>query len=116
MCFTMPSATAWRARSWVVQCVRCSPSAIGSRQASATIWARSRGGNLLRASQARVIRQEPGQAALLVAAADAPDRGPVALQAGGDGPDRFAHGDGQEDAGVLDLEPSEVPAPSHGLQ
>src|SRR5437016_5061796 len=116
MCFTMPSAMAWWARYWLVQCVMCSPSAIGSRQASATIWARWRGGNLLGTPAAGVIRQEPGQAALRVAAADAPDRGPVAFQAGGDGLDRFARGDGQDDTGMLDLVPGEVSAPSHGLQ
>src|SRR5439155_16236972 len=54
----------------------------------------SRGGNLLGTPEAGVIRQEPGQAALRVAAADAPDRGPVAFQAGGYCLDRFARGDG----------------------
>jgi hypothetical protein len=34
---TILSATAWRARSWLVQWVICNPLAIGSRQASCTI-------------------------------------------------------------------------------
>ena len=37
MADTMPSATAWRAKSALVQWVTCSPSAMGSRQASSTI-------------------------------------------------------------------------------
>jgi hypothetical protein len=116
MCVTMPSATAWRARSWQVQCVRCSPSAIGSRQASSTIWARCRGGNLLGSPQAGFVQQEAAQPVLLVAAADPPDRGPVAFQVGSDRLDRLAASDGQDDPGVLDLEPGEAPAAGHGLQ
>src|SRR6476469_2866257 len=58
MASTMPSATAWRARSWLVQWVMCSPSAIGSRQASSTIWARWRGGNLQRMPQVGFVQQE----------------------------------------------------------
>ena len=30
--------------------------------------------------------------------------------------DQFAGGDGQDDAGMLDLEPGQVPAPSDGLE
>ena len=45
MAGTMPSVTACRARSSLVQWVMCNPSAIGSRQASSTICARWRGGN-----------------------------------------------------------------------
>jgi hypothetical protein len=77
----MPSATAWRARSWLAQWVMCSPLAIGSRQASPTIWARCRGGNLLGPPWAGVVQQESGKAALLVASADPPDGGGIAFQA-----------------------------------
>ena len=55
-------------------------------------------------------------AALLVAAADPPDGGAVALQAGGDRLDRLAGGDGQDDAGVLDLEPGQAAAAGDRLQ
>src|SRR5215831_5562405 len=95
---TMPSATAWRARSWGVQWVRCSPSATGSRQASSTIRARCRGGNLLRPPQAGVVQQEFAQPAPLVAPADAPDGGPIALQSGRDLVDPLPARDGQDDA------------------
>jgi hypothetical protein len=112
----MPSATAWRARSWLDQCVMCSPRAIGSRQASWTICALWRGGNLLRASGAGVVHQEFGKAAPLVAPADPPDSGPVALQAFCDGPDRLTARDGQGDTGVQDLEPTEPAVACHRLQ
>src|SRR5262245_33371135 len=113
---TIPSATAWRARSALVQCVMCSPSATGSRQASSTIWARCRGGNLLRAPHAGVVQQEFGQPAALVAPADAPDGGPIALQTGRDSVDSFPAGDGQDDAGMLHLEPTQAAAAGDGLQ
>src|SRR5438874_11601604 len=103
MASTMPSAFAWRARSLLVQWVMCKPSAIGSRQASSTIWARWRGGNLLRTSRAGFVQQEFLQAALLVTAADAPDSGSITLQAQGHGLDGFPRGDGEHDAGVLNL-------------
>ena len=103
MAGTMPSTTAWRARSLLVQWVICKPSAMGSRQASATSWALWRGGNPLRVSQAGVVQQEFLQAALLVAAADPPDRGPVTPQAVGYGVDRLPCGNGQDNAGRLDL-------------
>ena len=112
----MPSATAWRARSWLVQWVMCSPSAIGSRQANATIGARWRGRNLLGTPNAGLVQQEVMQPALLVAAVDSPDGGPVTLQPGGDGLDRFPSGDGQHDAGMLDLKPGEATTAGHGLQ
>ena len=116
MASTMPSLTAWRARSALLQCVRCSPRAIGSRQANWTSWARCRGGKLLGPSQAGLVQQQGGQAALLIAAADAPDGGPVTLQAGGHRLDGFARRDGEHDAGMLDLEGSEVAAAGHGSQ
>src|SRR5688572_19781202 len=116
MASTMPSAFAWRARSPLVQWVMCSPRAMGSRQASWTIWARCRGGNLLGAAQAGFVQQESPPAALLVAAADAPDGGPVTLQAGRDGLDRLPGGDGQHDAGMLDLVEGQVAAARHRAQ
>ena len=112
----MPSATAWRARSPLVQWVICSPSATGSRQASSTIRARCRGGNLLGTPEAGVVQQEFFQSAPLVTAADAPDGGPVALHPGGDRLDRLPGGDGQHDPGVLDLEPGQAATVGHALQ
>src|SRR5947209_5877249 len=100
---TMPSVTAWRARSALVQWVMCKPSAIGSRQASSTSWARWRGGNLLRTPQAGFVQQEFLPTALLVTAAHPPDRGSVTLQARGHRPDGLPRGHGEHDAGVLDL-------------
>ena len=111
----MPRAFAWRARSTLLQWVMCSPSAIGSRQASSTIWARWRGGNLLRASQAGVVPQKFGQAALLVAAADAPDRGSGTFQARGHRLDGFARSHREDDASVLNLVERQVAAAGHGF-
>src|ERR1700722_18719710 len=113
---TIPSATAWRARSALVQCVICSPSATGSRQASSTIQARCRGGNLLRTPHAGVIQQELLQPALLVAPTDAPDGGPIALQPGSDVMDTLPGGDGEDDAGMLHLEPTQAATVGDGLQ
>jgi hypothetical protein len=94
----------------------CNPSAMGSRQASWTIWARWRGGNLLGTSLARVFYQELLQTTLLVAATDAPDGGPIALQPGGDLADALSGGDGQDDPGMLHLEPGQPATVSNGLQ
>jgi len=116
MTSTMPLAIAWRARSWDVQWVMCSPSATGSRQASSTIWARCRGGNFLRPPQSGVVQQKLLQPALLVATTDSPDGGPVTFRLGGDGLDWFAGSDGQDDTRVLDLKPSQASVVSHGLQ
>src|SRR5262245_3934409 len=116
MASTMPSVTAWRARSALLQWVMCRPWAIGSRQASSTIWARWRGGNLLRTSQAGFVQQEFRQAALLVAAADPPDGGAVTLQARGHRLDRLPRRHGEHNAGVLNLVEGQVAAACHGLQ
>jgi hypothetical protein len=94
----------------------CNPSAMGSRQANSTIRALCRGGNLLRTPQARVIHQKFLQAALLVAAADAPDGGPIAPQSGGDIADALAGGDGQDDSGMLHLEPGQAATAGDGLK
>jgi hypothetical protein len=80
------------------------------------IWARCRGGKLLGTTGAGFVQQERLQAALLVAAADSPDRGRVALQAAGDGPDGFTGGYGQDDAGMLNLEPGQAPGSGNGSQ
>src|ERR1043166_4041758 len=93
---TIPSATAWRAKSALDQCVRCSPRATGSRQASWMICVRWRGGTPLGAARAVGVGQQPREAVLLVAAAEAPDGGGIALPAGGDAVDGFASGDGQD--------------------
>src|SRR3954470_18120519 len=104
MASTMASSTALRARAALDQCGVCSPGATGSRQASWMIWARWRGGNPLGAPRAVGVGQQPSEAVLLVAAAEAPDGGGIALPAGGDAVDRFASGDCQDDTGALDLE------------
>src|SRR5262249_4201561 len=113
---TMPSALACRARSSLDQWVRCSPLATGSRQARATSWALCRGGNLQGPPRPGVVQQELGEAAQLVASAGPPDGGAVAAEIGGEPTDRFAGGDGQDDAGVLDLEPTEASVARHGPQ
>src|SRR5262245_21824233 len=107
MAGTIPSSTAWRARSRLVHWVMCKPLATGSRQASATIWARCRGGNPGRSPGPSWRPQEVGQAGGLVAAADPPDGGRIALGAGGERSDRLPRGDGQEDLGPLDLIPGQ---------
>ncbi|MDB5307253.1 MAG: hypothetical protein JWO38_1455 [Gemmataceae bacterium] len=56
------------------------------------IWARWRGGNLLRTPYPGFVQQERLQAIRLVAASDSPDGGRIALQATGDGLDSFAGG------------------------
>ena len=71
------------------------------------IWARCRGGNPLRTARAVGVGQQPSEAVLLVAAAETPDRGGIALPAGGDAVDRFAGSKGQDDTGTLDLEEGE---------
>src|SRR5262249_24822728 len=110
MASTRPSAMAWRARSWGVQCVRCSPSAIGSRQANSTICALGRGGNLLRTPRSRLVPQESLDAFLRITAANTPHGGPTALQPRGDGLDRLAGRDSQDKARVLDLKEGQASA------
>src|SRR5690242_13081362 len=99
----MPSRIAWRARSSLDQWVMCRPLATGSRQASCTIWARWRGGNPTRAPGSDRWGQQPGQAAVLVAAAGPPDGGLVTLHLDGDGAGGQTAGVGQDDAGPPDL-------------
>jgi hypothetical protein len=71
------------------------------------ICAFCRGGKPLGASRAVGVGQQPVDAVLLVAAAEAPHGGGVTLPAGGDAVDRFAGGNCQNDAGTLDLEERE---------
>ena len=78
--------------------------------------ARCRGGNLLRTAHAGLVQQEMSPAAVLIAATDAPDGGPVALQVGGHGLDGLTAGDGQDDTSVLDLEPGQPAAARDRLQ
>src|SRR5579871_3101955 len=115
MVVTMPAATAWRARSLLVQWVMCKPSATGSRQASLMIWARWRGGNLLRAAHAGFVPPERLGAALLVAPADPPDDGPVTRQAVGYCLDRLTAGNGQDDARLFGRKGGPVSVACHGL-
>src|SRR5947208_830259 len=107
MAGTIPSATAWRARSSLDQCVMCSPLAIGSRQARATIWARCRGGNPLGAAGPDRRCEQSGQPLPLVAPAGPPDGGLVALDLRGDGAVMQPLGVGQDDAGTAHLEPGQ---------
>ena len=93
-----------------------SPSAIGSRQAYSTIWARCRGGNLLRPPESGVVQQKWRQPALLVATTDAPDGGPITAHLGGDGLDGFTGRDRQDDPSMLDLKPSQTTVASHTLK
>src|SRR5205823_13544761 len=95
---TIPSAMACRAKSLLDQWVMCSPSATGSRQAKATIWACWRGGNPGRAARPLGPFEEPAYARVAVAPAGAPHRAHVALQAGGDGRGPLPRGDRQDRA------------------
>src|SRR5262249_2182519 len=59
------------------------------------------------------VPPEPGKATLLVATTHPPDRGPVALEPGGNLSDRLARGDSQDDASMLDLEPAQAAVARH---
>src|SRR5438093_5065321 len=100
MAAIIPLATAWRARSGLLQCVMCKPCARGSKQAKATICARCKGGNALRAARSWLLRQQLCQSALFVATTDTPDCGDMALRLAGYGLDAFSSSDGQHDTGV----------------
>src|SRR3982751_3694198 len=71
------------------------------------IWARWRGGNPLGTSRAVRLSQEGRESGLLVAAADAPHGGGVALPARGDLLHRLTARDRQDDPCPLDLEVGE---------
>jgi len=102
---TIPSRTACRANSVLLQWVTCRPRAIGFRQASWTIWDRCRGGNPRRSPRALRGRDQPAEAVALVTTAGAPDGGRVALVGVGDCLNSTAVGDRQHDPGAADLEP-----------
>jgi hypothetical protein len=67
-------------------------------------------------SLAWVVLQELFQATLLVAAADAPDGGSITLQAVGDLAHTPAGGNGQDNSGVLYLEPRQAAVMGDELQ
>src|SRR5262249_46655117 len=113
---TIPCATACRAKSALLQWVRCSPYALGSRQANCTIWARWRGGKPLRAAGAWGFRKDAVEAALLIATADAPNGGRIATRLPGHVLDAPPLSDVQEDLGMLDLEPGVRAAAGQGFQ
>src|SRR4051794_3712143 len=102
---TIPSLTAWRARSSLDQWVMCNPLATGSRQASSTIWARCRGGKPGRTARSLGLFEEAAHPGLLVALAGAPDRTGVAFQAGGDRRGPVSRGDREDRPGAADLVP-----------
>ena len=112
----MSSAMAWRANAALDQWVTCKPLATGSRQANSTIWARWRGGNLLGMSRAWIVGQDVLQATFSVALADPPDGGAIALQTTGDLAGTLSSGNGQDDPGMLDLEPSQTTIVRNELQ
>jgi hypothetical protein len=67
-------------------------------------------------SRAWVVLQELFQATLLVASADAPDGGSIALQAVGEIAHAPAGGNGRDDPGVLHLEPRQAAVLGDELQ
>ena len=67
-------------------------------------------------SRARVVGQDVLQATFPIALADAPDGGAVALQAVGDVTDALSGRHGQDDPGVLDLEPGQAAVVCDELQ
>jgi hypothetical protein len=80
------------------------------------IWARWRGGNPGRSAGPAGRLQEVGQTGALVAPADPPDGRGMALGADGQGLDRLARRDGEEDLGPLDLIPGQRPTPGDLLE
>jgi hypothetical protein len=113
---TMPSSTACRARSLLVQWVMCSPLATGSRQANRTISARWRGGNPGGSPGSLRRCEEAGQARALVATADPPDGRGVVLRLDGQQLDRFPGSNAEDDPRSLDLIPGQRPTPGDLLQ
>jgi hypothetical protein len=116
MVSTMPSATAWRANSKLVQWVMCKPLAIGSKQPNSTIWARWRGGKLLWATGTRAFPQHAAEAVLLVTAANPPNGADVALGLDGNVLDALSASNAQEDLRMPHLEPRPRTAPCYRFQ
>ena len=71
---------------------------------------------MLRATRPRGLPQHDIEAVLFVAAADAPDRGRVALQRAGHCLHTLAGRDAEQNPGMLDLEPRSRPAASKRLE
>jgi hypothetical protein len=67
-------------------------------------------------SRARLVGQDVPHTTFSVALADPPDGGAIALQAAGDLADAFSGGNGQDDPGMLNLEPSQAAVVSDELQ
>ena len=80
------------------------------------IWARWRGGNPLGTSRAVRVSQQRRESGLLVAAAQAPNGGGVALPARGDLLHRLTVSDRQDDPDPLDLEVGEGDLACDALQ
>src|SRR3954452_19685374 len=99
---TIPCRATWRASAALLQWVTCRPQAIGSRQASSTIWARWRGGNPGRAARPVGLVEQSRHPRVAVAPAGAAHRADVAFQPGGDGRGPLARGDRQDRAGAAD--------------
>jgi hypothetical protein len=67
-------------------------------------------------SRAWVVGQDVRYPTFSVTLADPPDGGAIALQAAGDLADALSGGNGQDDPGMLDLEPSQATVVSDELQ
>jgi hypothetical protein len=67
-------------------------------------------------SRTRIVGQDVRYATFSVTSADPPDGGAVALQAVGDRADALSGGHGQDDPGMLDLEPSQATVVRDELQ
>lgn len=67
-------------------------------------------------SRAWVVLQELFQATSLIASADPPDGGSIALQSGCEIAHTLAGGNGQDDPGVLHLEPRQAAVTGDELQ
>jgi hypothetical protein len=83
----------------------CNPLAIGSKQASLTIWARCRGGKTLRSARALCLVEHAGESLLFVAATQPPDGHLVTLHLDGNRLDALPGPNRQENPGMLNLEP-----------
>jgi hypothetical protein len=67
-------------------------------------------------SRARVVGQDVPHPTFSVSLADPPDGGAVATQAAGDFADALPGGNGQDDPGMLDLEPGQATVSRDELQ
>jgi len=67
-------------------------------------------------SRAWVVGQDVPHTAFSVALADPPNGGAVALQSAGDLADTLSGGNGQDDPGMLDLEPGQATVAGDELQ